>query len=207
MILFSSPLGVNFTCWPFIIYLNAPNLCQTNTVDRKASEHSRSSGWITHKFNVIRKDGAIETWLLSQKCMLCRGWPSRGWLHSWWALACNHTRCFLITCSPQSCTHVLLNDFAPPLSSFELLFFSHINRRTQFENPVLEAKRKLQQHNMPHPERGTKPLQAPGFRGWYLSPCSVSEGSIVHPAACSANTHAWVWTIPNNLPAFSQTPL
>ncbi|KAM7316033.1 hypothetical protein ACRRTK_024713 [Alexandromys fortis] len=41
---------------------------------------------------------------------------------------------------------------------------SHINRRTQFENPVLEAKRKLQQHNMPHPELGTKPLQAPGFR-------------------------------------------
>ncbi|KAG5210247.1 hypothetical protein JEQ12_015441 [Ovis aries] len=41
---------------------------------------------------------------------------------------------------------------------------SHINRRTQFENPVLEAKRKLQQHNMPHTELGTKPLQAPGFR-------------------------------------------
>ncbi|VTJ74206.1 Hypothetical predicted protein, partial [Marmota monax] len=40
----------------------------------------------------------------------------------------------------------------------------HINRRTQFENPVLEAKRKLQQHNMPHTELGTKPLQAPGFR-------------------------------------------
>jgi hypothetical protein len=44
-------------------------------------------------------------------------------------------------------------------------FFSHINRRTQFENPVLEAKRKLQQHNMPHTELGAKPLQAPGFRG------------------------------------------
>ncbi|CAK6434597.1 unnamed protein product [Pipistrellus nathusii] len=43
-------------------------------------------------------------------------------------------------------------------------YVDHINRRTQFENPVLEAKRKLQQHNMPHPERGTKPLQAPGFR-------------------------------------------
>ncbi|CAD7687141.1 unnamed protein product [Nyctereutes procyonoides] len=41
---------------------------------------------------------------------------------------------------------------------------SHINRRTQFENPVLEAKRKLQQHNMPHTDLGTKPLQAPGFR-------------------------------------------
>ncbi|EPQ05675.1 Membrane-associated guanylate kinase, WW and PDZ domain-containing protein 2 [Myotis brandtii] len=40
----------------------------------------------------------------------------------------------------------------------------HINRRTQFENPVLEAKRKLQQHNMPHTDLGTKPLQAPGFR-------------------------------------------
>ncbi|XP_036285492.1 membrane-associated guanylate kinase, WW and PDZ domain-containing protein 2 isoform X3 [Pipistrellus kuhlii] len=43
-------------------------------------------------------------------------------------------------------------------------YVDHINRRTQFENPVLEAKRKLQQHNMPHPERGAKPLQAPGFR-------------------------------------------
>ncbi|KFO37573.1 Membrane-associated guanylate kinase, WW and PDZ domain-containing protein 2 [Fukomys damarensis] len=46
----------------------------------------------------------------------------------------------------------------------ELQRGSHINRRTQFENPVLEAKRKLQQHNMPHTELGTKPLQAPGFR-------------------------------------------
>nr|XP_031310607.1 membrane-associated guanylate kinase, WW and PDZ domain-containing protein 2 isoform X2 [Camelus dromedarius] len=44
-------------------------------------------------------------------------------------------------------------------------YVDHINRRTQFENPVLEAKRKLQQHNMPHTELGTKPLQAPGFRG------------------------------------------
>ncbi|KAK2491566.1 hypothetical protein MC885_017402, partial [Smutsia gigantea] len=44
------------------------------------------------------------------------------------------------------------------------MYFLHINRRTQFENPVLEAKRKLQQHNMPHTELGTKPLQAPGFR-------------------------------------------
>ncbi|VTJ74205.1 Hypothetical predicted protein, partial [Marmota monax] len=43
-------------------------------------------------------------------------------------------------------------------------YVDHINRRTQFENPVLEAKRKLQQHNMPHTELGTKPLQAPGFR-------------------------------------------
>uniref|UniRef100_A0A8B9D516 Membrane associated guanylate kinase, WW and PDZ domain containing 2 n=1 Tax=Anser cygnoides TaxID=8845 RepID=A0A8B9D516_ANSCY len=40
----------------------------------------------------------------------------------------------------------------------------HINRRTQFENPVLEAKRKLQQHNMPNAELGTKPMQAQGFR-------------------------------------------
>uniref|UniRef100_A0A8C3HN90 Membrane associated guanylate kinase, WW and PDZ domain containing 2 n=1 Tax=Chrysemys picta bellii TaxID=8478 RepID=A0A8C3HN90_CHRPI len=43
-------------------------------------------------------------------------------------------------------------------------YVDHINRRTQFENPVLEAKRKLQQHNMPNAELGTKPLQAPGFR-------------------------------------------
>nr|XP_009667761.1 PREDICTED: membrane-associated guanylate kinase, WW and PDZ domain-containing protein 2 [Struthio camelus australis] len=44
-------------------------------------------------------------------------------------------------------------------------YVDHINRRTQFENPVLEAKRKLQQHNMPNAELGTKPMQAPGFRG------------------------------------------
>uniref|UniRef100_A0A663LVH1 Membrane associated guanylate kinase, WW and PDZ domain containing 2 n=1 Tax=Athene cunicularia TaxID=194338 RepID=A0A663LVH1_ATHCN len=44
------------------------------------------------------------------------------------------------------------------------IFSSHINRRTQFENPVLEAKRKLQQHNMPNAELGTKPMQAQGFR-------------------------------------------
>ncbi|XP_077639784.1 membrane-associated guanylate kinase, WW and PDZ domain-containing protein 2 isoform X10 [Lonchura striata] len=43
-------------------------------------------------------------------------------------------------------------------------YVDHINRRTQFENPVLEAKRKLQQHNMPNAELGTKPMQAQGFR-------------------------------------------
>ncbi|KAH1186973.1 hypothetical protein KIL84_019722, partial [Mauremys mutica] len=43
-------------------------------------------------------------------------------------------------------------------------YVDHINRRTQFENPVLEAKRKLQQHNMPNAELGTKPMQASGFR-------------------------------------------
>ncbi|ELK01007.1 Membrane-associated guanylate kinase, WW and PDZ domain-containing protein 2, partial [Pteropus alecto] len=54
-------------------------------------------------------------------------------------------------------------------------FFSHINRRTQFENPVLEAKRKLQQHNMPHTELGTKPLQAPGFRGFAQNQLGLLE--------------------------------
>ncbi|XP_076219478.1 membrane-associated guanylate kinase, WW and PDZ domain-containing protein 2 isoform X12 [Aptenodytes patagonicus] len=43
-------------------------------------------------------------------------------------------------------------------------YVDHVNRRTQFENPVLEAKRKLQQHNMPNAELGTKPMQAQGFR-------------------------------------------
>lgn len=52
------------------------------------------------------------------------------------------------------------------------IFSSHINRRTQFENPVLEAKRKLQQHNMPNAELGTKPMQAQGFRGTVL--CQLS---------------------------------
>ncbi|XP_075455715.1 membrane-associated guanylate kinase, WW and PDZ domain-containing protein 2 isoform X9 [Ascaphus truei] len=43
-------------------------------------------------------------------------------------------------------------------------YVDHINRRTQFENPVLEAKRKLQQHNMPSTELGTQPMQAQVFR-------------------------------------------
>uniref|UniRef100_A0ACB8FQH6 Membrane-associated guanylate kinase, WW and PDZ domain-containing protein 2 n=1 Tax=Sphaerodactylus townsendi TaxID=933632 RepID=A0ACB8FQH6_9SAUR len=45
-----------------------------------------------------------------------------------------------------------------------LLADNHINRRTQFENPVLEAKRKLQQRTMPNTELGTKPMPAQGFR-------------------------------------------
>ncbi|XP_061438113.1 membrane-associated guanylate kinase, WW and PDZ domain-containing protein 2 isoform X16 [Rhineura floridana] len=43
-------------------------------------------------------------------------------------------------------------------------YVDHINRRTQFENPVLEAKRKLQQRTMPNTELGTKPMPAQGFR-------------------------------------------
>ncbi|XP_062839592.1 membrane-associated guanylate kinase, WW and PDZ domain-containing protein 2 isoform X10 [Anolis carolinensis] len=43
-------------------------------------------------------------------------------------------------------------------------YVDHINRRTQFENPVLEAKRKLQQRTMPNAELGTKPMPAQGFR-------------------------------------------
>uniref|UniRef100_A0A8C6YAS8 Membrane associated guanylate kinase, WW and PDZ domain containing 2 n=1 Tax=Naja naja TaxID=35670 RepID=A0A8C6YAS8_NAJNA len=45
-----------------------------------------------------------------------------------------------------------------------LYIFSHINRRTQFENPVLEAKRKLQQRTMPNAELGIKPLPVQSFR-------------------------------------------
>ncbi|XP_077120809.1 membrane-associated guanylate kinase, WW and PDZ domain-containing protein 2 isoform X11 [Ranitomeya variabilis] len=43
-------------------------------------------------------------------------------------------------------------------------YVDHINRRTQFENPVLEAKRKLQHHNMPSTELGTQPMQSQVFR-------------------------------------------
>ncbi|XP_026532946.1 membrane-associated guanylate kinase, WW and PDZ domain-containing protein 2 [Notechis scutatus] len=43
-------------------------------------------------------------------------------------------------------------------------YVDHINRRTQFENPVLEAKRKLQQRTMPNAELGIKPLPVQSFR-------------------------------------------
>lgn len=46
----------------------------------------------------------------------------------------------------QNCIVVLLflaSGLELPL--FPLFIFSHINRRTQFENPVLEAKRRLEQ--------------------------------------------------------------
>ncbi len=46
----------------------------------------------------------------------------------------------------QNCIVVLLL-LSPglELALFPLFIFSHINRRTQFENPVLEAKRRLEQ--------------------------------------------------------------
>ncbi|XP_058046282.1 membrane-associated guanylate kinase, WW and PDZ domain-containing protein 2 isoform X8 [Ahaetulla prasina] len=43
-------------------------------------------------------------------------------------------------------------------------YVDHINRRTQFENPVLEAKRKLQHRTMPNAELGIKPLPVQSFR-------------------------------------------
>ncbi|XP_070611241.1 membrane-associated guanylate kinase, WW and PDZ domain-containing protein 2 isoform X7 [Erythrolamprus reginae] len=43
-------------------------------------------------------------------------------------------------------------------------YVDHINRRTQFENPVLEAKRKLQHRAMPNAELGIKPLPVQTFR-------------------------------------------
>ncbi|MBN3320761.1 MAGI2 protein, partial [Atractosteus spatula] len=39
-------------------------------------------------------------------------------------------------------------------------YVDHINRRTQFENPVLEAKRRLQQQQMPNQDLSSQPLQA-----------------------------------------------
>lgn len=84
--------------------------------------------------------------------------------------------------------------------------FSHINRRTQFENPVLEAKRRLQQPlpcpglaalplpaiyrgEAPSPwlpsgptRKGVKPLP-PGQRFWSW-PVSLSDGGFhLHPAS------------------------
>ncbi|MGH0126257.1 UNVERIFIED_CONTAM: hypothetical protein FKN15_004560 [Acipenser sinensis] len=39
-------------------------------------------------------------------------------------------------------------------------YVDHINRRTQFENPVLEAKRRLHQQQMPNQDLPSQPLQA-----------------------------------------------
>uniref|UniRef100_A0A8C9LBH5 Membrane associated guanylate kinase, WW and PDZ domain containing 2 n=1 Tax=Pavo cristatus TaxID=9049 RepID=A0A8C9LBH5_PAVCR len=75
---------------------------------------------------------------------------------------------FLIPTKIMQITSYCENNHFPqlnPIFNQNQIFSSHINRRTQFENPVLEAKRKLQQHNMPNAELGTKPMQAQGFRG------------------------------------------
>ncbi|XP_062839600.1 membrane-associated guanylate kinase, WW and PDZ domain-containing protein 2 isoform X16 [Anolis carolinensis] len=59
-------------------------------------------------------------------------------------------------------------------------YVDHINRRTQFENPVLEAKRKLQQRTMPNAELGTKPMPAQGFRV-ESSSSTLPRPKLVHP--------------------------
>ncbi|XP_053262393.1 membrane-associated guanylate kinase, WW and PDZ domain-containing protein 2 isoform X17 [Podarcis raffonei] len=63
-------------------------------------------------------------------------------------------------------------------------YVDHINRRTQFENPVLEAKRKLQQRAMTNAELGTKPMPAQGFRGTVSlesSSSTLPRPKLVHP--------------------------
>ncbi|XP_033018780.1 membrane-associated guanylate kinase, WW and PDZ domain-containing protein 2 isoform X12 [Lacerta agilis] len=59
-------------------------------------------------------------------------------------------------------------------------YVDHINRRTQFENPVLEAKRKLQQRAMTNAELGTKPMPAQGFRV-ESSSSTLPRPKLVHP--------------------------
>ncbi|XP_038667434.1 membrane-associated guanylate kinase, WW and PDZ domain-containing protein 2a isoform X3 [Scyliorhinus canicula] len=44
-------------------------------------------------------------------------------------------------------------------------YVDHINRKTQFENPVLEAKKKLQQQRPMQQDLVPYPMPAPGFRG------------------------------------------
>nr|XP_034984588.1 membrane-associated guanylate kinase, WW and PDZ domain-containing protein 2 isoform X10 [Zootoca vivipara] len=59
-------------------------------------------------------------------------------------------------------------------------YVDHINRRTQFENPVLEAKRKLQQRAMTNAELGTKPMPAQGFRV-ESSSSTLPRPKLAHP--------------------------
>ncbi|XP_039176731.1 membrane-associated guanylate kinase, WW and PDZ domain-containing protein 2-like, partial [Crotalus tigris] len=59
-------------------------------------------------------------------------------------------------------------------------YVDHINRRTQFENPVLEAKRKLQQRTMPNAELGIKAMPAQSFRVDNAS-STLPRPKLVHP--------------------------
>ena len=78
-------------------------------------------------------------------------------------VSCNS---FLLCCKPYSSTSTH-SSFPPP-------FQSHINRRTQYENPVLEAKRRRQleqqQPQQPQPQSQQPPEGERYIRGSFTSP-------------------------------------
>lgn len=89
--------------------------------------------------------------------------------------------------------------FPFPLFVMMHCIFSHINRRTQFENPVLEAKRRLEQQQQMQ-SQGLSALPLPTiYRGTHgVLHCAVMENTLTYSLGCTnikmpglQKGHAW----------------
>lgn len=118
-----------------------------------------------------------------------------------------------LSSSPCPCCALLSCWSLPPLTSCSVFLCSfhplrppsqsHINRKTQYENPVLEAKKRRQleqqQPQQPQPQSQQPPEGERYIRGSFTSPhqgrhfLSFLFMCINELPACSACLSVWVW--------------